>query len=234
MSVAFVAGATGYTGREVVRALIERSVATVAHVRPDSRELERYTKHFTALGAATDHTPWELEAMTRTFERVGPTHVFALLGTTRARMKSARQAGRPESYGSVDLGLTALLIKATAASAARARFVYLSAAGVAETARSPYYRARWDAEHQLRRSGLSYIIARPSFIVGPDRDERRPLERLGAAISDRALTVAGWFGGTGLRDRYRSTSNTVLARALVRLALDPAAENTVVESEDLR
>ena len=36
MEIAFVAGATGYTGREVVRLLAERGVRTLAHVRPDS------------------------------------------------------------------------------------------------------------------------------------------------------------------------------------------------------
>jgi len=35
-------------------------------------------------------------------------------------------------------------------------------------------------------------------------------------------------------ERYRSITHTVLAGALVRLALDPAAPNQTVESEDLR
>ena len=41
-SPAFVAGATGFTGREVVRLLVERGVPAVAHVRPDSPRLEEW------------------------------------------------------------------------------------------------------------------------------------------------------------------------------------------------
>ena len=37
----FVVGATGYTGREVVRLLREKRIPTVAHVRPDSPRYRR-------------------------------------------------------------------------------------------------------------------------------------------------------------------------------------------------
>jgi hypothetical protein len=46
--------------------------------------------------------------------------------------------------------------------------------------------------------------------------------------------VVGAVGLRTVRDRYRSTTNTVLAQALVRVAQDPAARDTTIESEDLR
>src|SRR5262245_55763625 len=49
--VAFVAGATGYTGNEVVSALRGRGIRTIAHVRPDSSSLERWRKSFEDIGA---------------------------------------------------------------------------------------------------------------------------------------------------------------------------------------
>ena len=52
MQIAFVAGATGYTGREVVRVLLERGVRTVAHVRPDSPHVDEWRSRFEAQGAA--------------------------------------------------------------------------------------------------------------------------------------------------------------------------------------
>ena len=234
---AFVAGATGFTGREVVRLLREEGVPTVAHVRPDSPRLAAWQERFEALGARVDTTPWEPAAMARTLADLRPASVFALLGTLRARMRQARKEGRDpatESYEAVDYGLTRILLDAARACGSGPTFVYLSAAGVKEGARSPYYVARLKAERDLAASGLPYRVARPSFITGPDRDDGRPLERLGASVSDGLLSVADLFGARRLKARYASTTNTALARALVALARDPAARNGVYESEELR
>jgi len=232
---AFVAGATGYVGREVVRELARRGGRTVAHVRPDSPRVAEWRERFAHLGAETDTTPWAPEPMAATLARLAPTHVFALLGTTRARMRrTAGVAGPAESYDAVDYGLTRLLIRASAGAGSRPRVIYLSSVGVNGTTRNRYLAARWRAEEELRASGLPYIIARPSFITGPDREERRPAERVSAAVADAVLTVAGALGAGRLRARYRSTTAPALAGALVRLALDPAGASRVVESEGLR
>jgi nucleoside-diphosphate-sugar epimerase len=233
MALAFVAGSSGYTGREVVRALRARGVETVAHVRPDSPALERWRERFEALGARVDTTAWEPAAMAATLRTLRPGAVFALLGTTRARGRAAAARGAQDTYQTVDYGLSRLLLDAAVASGARPRFVYLSAVGVAPGARNPYLAARAHLEADLRASGLPFTVARPSFITGPDRDEDRPLERLGAGVVDAASTV---LTAIGLRagEHWRSTTPAVLAEALVRLALDPAAEGRVVESEALR
>jgi len=233
---AFVAGATGFTGREVVRLLVERGVPTLAHVRPDSPRLEEWRERFSGVGAEVDTTAWEEAAMKETLLRIRPASLFALLGTTRARMRAAGRAGEdPEtqSYEVVDYGLTALLIEAARETGLAPRVVYLSAAGVKETSRSAYYRARSQAEALLRSSGLPYTIARPSIIAGPGRDDDRPLEKAGAVIGDGLLSVAGWPGAGKVKARYASTTNVRLASALVRLALDPKAENGIFESEEL-
>lgn len=232
MTLAFVAGATGYTGREVVRTLVERGVRTIAHVRPDSPSIDVWYERFGALGAEVDATPWVRETMSKRLTALQPTHVFALLGTTRKRGKQAQ--GSPETYETVDYGLTKLLAFAAVAAGSRPRFVYLSSTGVSENARGAYMETRWRTEQEVRNSGLPYTIARPSFIVGSDRDEARPGERTIAAVTDGVMAVAGTLGARRLRDRYRSTTNTALAAALVRLALDPAAANTIAEAEALR
>ncbi len=234
MPTAFVAGATGYTGREVVRVLRESGVSTVAHVRPDSPRLAEWRARFGALGAEIDTTPWDAPAMATTLARVQPAIVFALLGTTRRRARAAAERGAAESYASVDLGLTRLLLDAAVASGARPRFVYLSAAGVREGTRNAYLDARARVERALRASGLPFVIARPSFVTGPDRDEPRPLERSAAIAADAALGLAARLGARRLAARWRSTTGAALAAALVRLALDPAAEGRVAEADALR
>lgn len=229
--IAFVAGATGYTGREVVRALRDRGVRTVAHVRPGSRDRDAWRERFESLGAEVDLTAWEEASMVATFERLRPTLVFALLGTTRARAKADAA-----SYDTVDHGLTAMLMTASATLEPPPRFIYLSSAGAPkkEPAAKSYMHARWQVEKELNESQLPFVIARPSIITGTDRDDDRPGERIGAAVANGALGALGLFGMKRLRDRYQSTTNVTLAEALVRLALDESRARAVVESEELR
>ena len=234
MQIAFVAGATGYTGREVVRILLARGVRTVAHVRPDSPQVETWRQRFESAGAAVDTTPWDDTEITRTLSVLQPTHVFSLLGTTRARRRASATQGSAEGYESIDYGLTAMLIRAAVLSGSRPRFVYLSALGVREHATNPYLLARWHAETMLRASGLPFTIARPSFVTGPDRDESRPLERVGATVVDAAAGIARLFGAERLAGTVRSMTGPELAAGLVRQAFDPAAENAVLGTEELR
>lgn len=212
---AFVAGATGYTGRAVVRVLRERGVQVTAHVRPDSPRLEEWRARFGALGAMVDATSWDESAMREAIARVRPTHVFSLLGTTRRRI---RAAGAAASYESVDYGFTALLVRATKAAAPTARFIYLSSLGASETG-TAYMRARGRAERELRESGLSWITARPAFVTGEDREEPRPAERIAGTAVDAFLGAIAFLGIRGPQRKYASLTGEALARALATLAL---------------
>lgn len=233
---AFVAGSTGYTGRAVVEELRRRGLPTVAHVRPGSSSLEDVRPRFETLGAELDVTPWQPDPMAATLRRVGAGVVFSLLGTTRKRARTEGMDAE-EGYRRVDYGLTALLIDAAVASGHRPRFVYLSAIGVdpdAPDAGNAYIRARARAEGKLRDSGLPYTVARPSFVTGPDREESRPLERLGATAADAVLSAVALLGARGVRDRYASMDAATLARALVTAGLDPACAGRVLDAAALR
>ena len=232
---AFVAGATGFTGREVVRLLrgegmptrCPRATGFAATGGVEGTLFRcRCRGGRDGLGrAGNEENP--AEDSTRVALRP-PRHA-------RARMHAAGRAGEDpasQSYEAVDYGLTALLVEAARETGLTPRVVHLSAAGVKETSRSAYYRARSQAEALLRSSGLPYTIARPSIIAGPGRDDDRPLEKAGAVIGDRLLSVAGWLGAEKIKARYASTTNVRLANALVRLALDPKAENRIFESEE--
>ncbi len=231
MPVAFVAGATGYVGREVVRQLGASGTASVvAHVRPDSSRLSEWQQRFAAMGAAVDTSSWEPKALREALAQHSPQWVFALIGTTKQR---ANAEGIAAPYQSVDYGLTKLLVDAVVAAGVSSRFVYLSSVGASATSRSAYLQARWQAEQAVRDSGARFTIARPSFITGADRDDDRWGERLMARVTSGALGVAGMLGATTLRDRYRPTTNVALAAALIRLARDPSAEGATLESEAL-
>lgn len=228
---AFVAGATGYTGRELVRVLRERGADVFPHVRPDSARLEEWRRRFGALGAQVDATAWEELAMTDALVRLQPTHVFALLGTTRKRVRAAAAHGAAESYETVDYGLTALLLRATRMAAPRSRFIYLSSVGASERGNA-YIRVRGRIERELRSGGLSWISARPAFITGADREESRPLERIAGRAIDGFLKAFAIVGVRGPYRRYASLTAGQLARGLAQVAAHGA--DGVYDAEALR
>jgi len=248
----FVVGATGFVGRHLVGQLAARGRRTVAHVRPDSPQLERWRARFAEQGAETDATPWQVEAMAARLRELRPETIYLCIGTTQKRAKADAAGGNP--YERVDYGLTKLMVDAarqadasadaSAGAAAdrrgpRPRLVYLSSIGASAKARSEYLAWRGKAEDAVRDSGLPWMIAQPSFITeasgAPDgaRDDRRPVERASAVVGDCALAVLGLLGARKLRSRYRSTTPDVLASALIRLAEAPEA-GRVVSGDDLR
>lgn len=200
----------------MVRALRARGVEVTAHVRPDSPRLEEWRARFAALGATADATSWDEAALRDTLARVRPTHVFALLGTTRKRI---RAAGDAASYDAVDYGLTALLLRATRAASPTARFIYLSSLGSSETG-TAYMRARGRMERELRESGLSWVVARPAFVTGEDREESRPAERIAGTAVDVFLGAFAFLGIPGPQRKYASLTGDELARALATVALE--------------
>lgn len=227
---AFVLGATGFVGREVVRQLCVRGTQTYAHVRPDSSKLATWQATFGEMGAEVDTTPWEVAALAARLRTIAPAQLYICIGTTRAKAKSDAVHG--DIYEQVDLGLTRLAVDAARASETTPRIVYLSSVGADASARSAYLRARGKAEDVVRQSGLPWVIARPSFITG-ERDEARFGEKGAAVVTNGLLAVAGVLGGKKLRDRYRSTSPDVLASALIRLGESPEHDH-IVDGADLR
>ncbi len=234
-SPVFVAGATGYVGQAVVRQLVDTGARTIAHVRPDSSQLEKWTKRFTAIGAEVDTTEWSRDAMSVTMEKLQPASIFCLIGTTRARMhkhSGKNQKADPDSYHAVDYGLTALLLDAIGQAGIKPRFIYLSALGTGPKASGAYMEARYKAENTVIQSRTPYTIVRPAITTGPDREDSRPAELYAGKILDAILSV---LQAAGMRSaaRYRSISGQELAMELVRLAANPEAENTIVEREGL-
>ena len=226
---AFVLGATGFVGREVVRQLCVRGTPTLTHVRPDSKHLDDWRAKLGALGATVDATPWDVPALAARWKDLAPTEIYILVGTTRGRAKADGVDG--DIYERIDFGLTKLAVDAARESGAAPRLVYLSSIGADPAARGAYLKARGKAEACVRDSGLPWAIARPAIITG-DRDESRAGERTAAVVGDGLLAVAGLFSAS-LKQRYKSTTPDVLASALIRLGEQPDA-NVVADGAALR
>lgn len=234
---AWVAGATGYTGRAIVRALRDAGIETVAHIRPDSPDLGSWTERFAAVGAQTSSCPWRPDALRDALQQARPTLVFALLGTTAARAKRLAASGQDasaETYEAVDYGLTRMLLDAALTLEPLPRLVYLSSLGAQSPGPVAYLRVRHRMETELLASGIPARIARPAGITGPDRSEDRPAERISAALTDAGLGALAAIGLGGVRARYGSMDAATLARGLLRCALDADDGPVVVEAAALR
>jgi NADH dehydrogenase len=230
MTSAFVTGATGFTGKALVADLVQRGITAIAHVRPDSRDLAKWQAYFASVGARVDTTPWDRAALAETLRTLDVSLAFCCVGTTRARMKSDGESAN--SYEAVDYALPKMLAEASADAGCVTRVVYLSSLGAGPSAQGAYLQWRWKAEEAVRAAGVPFTIARPSIITG-QRDVQRPSEAFAGTALDGVLSALGALGAKTLRDRYKSTTDARLAGALVRLALDPAAANQTVLSENL-
>jgi uncharacterized protein YbjT (DUF2867 family) len=233
--VAFVAGATGYTGRALVPALRDAGWDVVAHVRPDSSRLAFFASEFGAVGAEVDVTAWDVAAFTARFTALKPTAVFALLGTTRARSRREGKAGvdpANNSYEAVDYRLNRILLDAAVEAGNHPRFLYLSAVG-AESAGGAYMAVRRRLEGEIRASGLPCTLVRPSFISGDDREDSRPAERVAARLSGGLFRALAAVGVSGPRDRWSPMTAAELADAMVRALANPRGHVDVREVSDL-
>lgn len=234
--VAFVAGATGYTGRAVVQLLTMRGVRCVAHVRPDSARLDAWRGRFAGAGAEVCTAPWRGPEMGEALADLGVTEVYALTGTTNKRAKALGKAGgdaASASHDAVDFGLTRHLVDACLAAGTAPFFVYLSSLGADADSRNSYLRARGRAEDAVAGSGLPFCALRASFITGPDRAEGRPMERASAVVTDGLLAALAVVGAKRLRARYRSIDADRLAALLVELPLDETHHGRVVTLDEV-
>ena len=149
-----VTGPTGFIGPKVVHALRARENDVRALVRDPRRgtQLERWGVELVQ-GDVTD-----ADSLRRAVDGCDSVvHLVAIISGSPQRFE------RVMTQGTRDL-------VAAARDAGVRRFVLMSALGTSERTRDlvPYYRAKWDMEQEVKRSGLEHVIFRPSFVFGPD------------------------------------------------------------------
>jgi hypothetical protein len=221
--LAFVAGATGITGREVVAALAKRGVETIAHIREDSPYVNEWIEYFRQVGSGVDTTAWDQEEISRRLADVRPSLVFCLLGSSERRMQGGENF-KPnffvDSYQAVDLGLTSMLIRACVSSGEEnLRFILVSVIGADENASSPFLQMKAKAEDFLIQSGLNYTIIRVGAIAESDRGGReQPPSR-------------GLFGVKRRVPVFTAVQARPLAETLVDVALTPDCTNRIFETD---
>ena len=160
MPTAFVAGATGYTGRALLELFARET--TDWKPRPHARAAGK-------LEGAVVCDPRDVEALTDGMR--GCDAVVQLIGTVKARFADG-------DYDDIDYGTTVALGEAAKA-AGVPRLLLLSSVG-AGSARGAYLAAKRKTERWVEKSGLEYTIVRPSVIGG---EGRRANQVLGVLMS---------------------------------------------------
>jgi uncharacterized protein YbjT (DUF2867 family) len=160
MPTAFVAGATGYTGRALMELLAREK--TDWKPRPHARSAGK-------LDGAVVCDPRDVKALSDGMR--GCDAVVQLIGTVKARFAEG-------DYDDIDYGTTVALGEAAKA-AGVPRLLLLSSVGAGKP-RGKYLAVKRKTEEWVGKSGLEYTIVRPSVIGG---EGRRANQLLGAILS---------------------------------------------------
>jgi uncharacterized protein YbjT (DUF2867 family) len=146
-----VTGGTGFVGSHVVRRLAMEKIKTRCLVRERSN-----VKRLKELGielAYGDLT--DKESLKKALE--GVETVIHLIGII-VEKKGA-------TFEIIHAQGTRALVEACKDAGVR-RFIYISALGARENARSRYHITKWEAEQAVIKSGMDYVIFRPSIMIG--------------------------------------------------------------------
>lgn len=223
MSTALILGATGATGKLLLRELLAsnewskvgeygRRVTPEADLPPNRGNLEQKTINFENLEAADlKEGRWDV--------------VFVTLGTTRGN------AGSAEMFEKIDREYVVNACKAakTDDPEHKQRVVYLSSSGANPSSSFLYMRSKGLTELGIARLGYAdTIVFRPGFLKGAQRADKRLGE-----------TIAGYLtGAASLFTSNMEVHVSVLAKAIMKAGslgssgLPPAAGATKAGQED--
>jgi len=217
MTTVAIAGASGVVGTRALRHLLYREEVRLV-VAVGRRVLNVTDEKLMSRVVG----PWTQESIVAELPEAVALAV-SCLGTTM------KQAGSKGAFRAVDHDAVLAFAAAALARGAQ-RFLLVSSIGASARSRNFYLRTKGETEEALARLGYPQLtILRPSFI--DDQGARREVrfgERIGLPLARAAFSVLG------RRSRYAPIAADVIAKALVRLALDATDERVrVVESDRL-
>jgi nucleoside-diphosphate-sugar epimerase len=177
---AFIAGATGFTGRALALQPTDGAGVQLAlQVRPGSSSIAKLEGDDRIVEVALD----DEAALAAALE--GMDAVVQLIGTVRANFNEQT------SYESVDYGTTVKLVGA-ARRAGVEHFVLLSSVG-AGMGLGSYLSWKKKTERAVTESGLGYTILRPSYLAGDEvMTERRAARYTSAFLGGMSDSPVGY------------------------------------------
>ena len=227
----WVAGATGFCGRAMVRHLASQpSYQPLAHIRPSSTRYHDMTDEWDRLGVRYLSGSWDDVPML--IAEYQPQVIISFIGTTKRQMRESSL-----SYHEIDYALNATMIEAAVRLPTPAHFIYLSSQGVQWARWSAYLQARADVERHLHDAEMSCTIIRPGLLHGESRDEVRHLEAWSARLSHGLNWIFSALKLTGLARSVRPLDAPEVAQCVYYILEDirsaHASRHTVYELNEI-
>jgi NADH dehydrogenase len=154
----FVTGATGFVGKYVVNELLAQGLEVHAAARDISKVDAIFSKRVSPIG--TDFS--DRHSIRKALQTVMPDAIIHLIGIISEIRSKGITFERVHQEIPSDLYAIAKEIGIK-------KVVHMSALGVHPDAPSHYHKTKLIGEQELRASGLTYTIFRPSVIIGPEQ-----------------------------------------------------------------
>ena len=202
-----VTGATGFLGRRVVQALLDRGKDVRCLVRSPGAEVmfdqDQVDVHY---GSVTD--PASLRAAFYDLQEV--VHLVAII----------QERGRA-TFSRINVQGTENVLKAAADVGVR-RFVHVSAIGAQQDPVMRYLYSKWLAERMVIASGIPYTILRPSLLFGEGDEFMNALAGL-----VRTMPLVPVIGNG--KNEFQPVSADDVARCVANAVDNPRLRNRRVE-----
>lgn len=207
-----VTGGTGFVGSAIVKELLRRgqSVAVLG------RDADKIRKRL-----GTDVEPRAGDVRDATTLAPAMSGIDIVINAVQFPGSPIENRRKGYTFEEIDLKGTRNQVDAAKAADVK-RFVYISGVGAAKDAQKHWFRYKWEAEDYLQKSGLEWVVLRPTWVFGP---EDVSLNRfLGFASK---LPFVPMFG-SGKQDMQPVFIDDV-GRAAADCALKPEAANQLFE-----
>lgn len=221
-----ISGATGYVGVHLADELTRRHIPTVCLTREasnpkDIRLLESMGTKICPVDFKKNSSALE-EAMKSAEGRIrsgGQSNILVHLIGSIAPKKGVNLEELQTK--------TAKLYFEAAKKAGIQKVILVTAVGCRPDAASEYHRTKGLAEEALRKSGLTYVIFRPSLIVGRTAGYRdSKMVRRYVDLIQKKNKVPLVFGG---RNRIQPVFVGDLVQAIIKVALEKTWDNSTLE-----
>ncbi len=153
-----VSGGTGFVGSAIARELLRRNERVAVLGRDEKKIRDRFADRVEAR-AGDVREPATLAAAMR-----GVDIVINAVQFPGSPIENRRKGW---TFEEIDLKGTRHQVDAAKAAGVR-RFVTMSGVGAAKDADKHWFRYKWEAEQYLQRSGIEWVVIRPTWIFGPD------------------------------------------------------------------
>ncbi len=207
-----VSGGTGMVGSAIVKELLRRG-ENVAALGRDAEKIRKRLGTEVEVRVGDVREPETLAAAMAGIDTV--------INAVQFPGSPVENRGKGFTFEEVDLKGTRHQVDAARKAGVR-RFVYISGVGAAKDADEHWFRFKWEAENYLQKSGLEWVVVRPTWVFGPEDVSLNRFLGLG-----KMLPFIPMFGD-GKQDMQPVFVDDV-GRVAADAALQPEAANQIFE-----